>query len=68
VSHPKPYPRFVPPAPTNLVNLSLDLDLILSEESKAAVDTDWLAFHAVGDTGGIHGDDVEKAISEAMDQ
>jgi len=68
VSHPKPYPRFIPPPPTNLVNLSLDLDLILPEESKAALDTDSLAFHTVGDTGGIHGDDVEKAISEVMDQ
>jgi len=26
-----------------------------------------LIFHSVGDTGGIHGDDVEKAISDAMD-
>jgi len=68
VSPPKPYPRFISPPSTNLVNLSLDLDLILPEEAKAAVDTDSLVFHAVGDTGGIHGDDVERAISDAMDQ
>src|SRR6187200_3053861 len=67
VSYPKPYLRFIPPPFTNLVNLSLDLDLILPEESKAALDTDSLASHALGDTGGIHGDDVEKAISDAMD-
>jgi Icc-related predicted phosphoesterase len=48
--------------------LSLDLDLILPEEAKAALDTDSLIFQAVGDTGGIHGDDVEKTISAAMDQ
>jgi hypothetical protein len=68
VSPPKPYPRFIPPPPTNLNNLSLDLDLILPEEAKAALDTDSLIFQAVGDTGGIHGDDVEKTISAAMDQ
>jgi hypothetical protein len=68
VSPPKPYPRFIPLPATNLVNLSLDLDLILPEEAKAAGDSDSLVFHAVGDTGGIHGDDVERAISDAMDQ
>ena len=44
------------------------MDLILPDETKAALDTDSIVFHAVGDTGGIHGDDVEKAISHAMDQ
>jgi hypothetical protein len=68
VSPPKPYPRFIPPPATNLTNLSLDLDLILPEDAKAAGDSDSLVFHAVGDTGGIHGDDVERAISDAMDQ
>jgi hypothetical protein len=68
VADPKPYPRFIPPPTTNFVNLSLDLDLILPEEVKAAKDTDILVFHSVGDTGGIHGDDVERAISDAMEQ
>lgn len=68
VSHPKPFPGFIPPPPTNLENLSIDLDVILPDEANAALATDSLAFHAVGDTGGIHGDDVEKAISDAMDQ
>lgn len=67
VSNPKPYPRFVPPPDTNLNNLRLDLDVIMPDEANAAIETDSLAFHAVGDTGGIHGDDVEKAISDAMD-
>jgi hypothetical protein len=44
------------------------LDVILPDEAKAAEDTGVLIFHAVGDTGGIHGDNVEKAISDAMDQ
>ena len=43
------------------------LDVILPDEAKAAEDTNLLVFHSVGDTGGIHGDDVEKAISDAMD-
>ena len=68
VADPKPYPKFIPPPATNLVNLSLDLDLILPDEAKAAQDTDLLVFHSVGDTGGIHGDDVERAISNAMEQ
>lgn len=68
VADPKPYPKFIPPPATNLVNLSLDLDLILPDEAKAAQDTDSLVFHSVGDTGGIHGDDVERAISNAMEQ
>jgi hypothetical protein len=66
-SPPKPYPRFIPPPSTNLNNLSLGLDVILPDEAKAAEDAGVLVFHSVGDTGGIHGDDVEKAISDAMD-
>jgi len=66
-SPPKPYPRFIPPPSTNLTNLSLGLDVILPSEAKAAEDASVLVFHSVGDTGGIHGDDVEKAISDAMD-
>jgi hypothetical protein len=66
-SLPKPYPQFVAPPPTNLNNLSIGLDVILPEEAKAAQEAGLLVFHSVGDTGGIHGDDVEKAISDAMD-
>ena len=67
VAVPKQYPRFVPPPVTNFTNLSLALDVILPDEAKAARETGALAFHAVGDTGGIHGDDVESAIAGAMD-
>ena len=68
VSFPKSHPRFIAPPDTNLENLSLDLDIILPGEAKSAVDTNLLVFHAVGDTGGINGDDVQIAISDAMDQ
>ena len=67
VAAPKQYPRFVPPPPTNLDNLILPMDVVLPDEAKAAEDSNVLVFHSVGDTGGIHGDDVEKAISDAMD-
>ena len=68
VAAPKPYLRFVPPPPTNLNNLILPLEVILPDEAQAAIDNRVLIFHSVGDTGGIHGDDVEKAISDTMDQ
>jgi hypothetical protein len=67
VAPPKQYPRFIPPPSTNLVNLSLALDVVLPDEAKSAQDAGVLVFHSVGDTGGIHGDDVQKAISDAMD-
>lgn len=66
-SPPKPYPRFVAPPPTSLTNLSLGLDVVLPDESKAAEAAGALVFHSVGDTGGIYGDDVQTAISSAMD-
>src|SRR5882672_2572285 len=66
-SAPKPYPRFIAPPATNLSNLSLGLDVILPDESKAAEAAGVLVFHSVGDTGGIHGDEVQTAISSAMD-
>ena len=67
VAQPKPFPGFIPPPATNLNNLSLALNVILPDEAKAAEDAGALVFHAVGDSGGIHGDNVEKAISDAMD-
>lgn len=69
MSHPKPFPKFISHPLTNLQYLSLNLDLIIpEEESKAILKSHILVFHAVGDTGGINGDDVERSISEAMDQ
>jgi hypothetical protein len=41
-----------------LRKLTLDLEIILPDEAKTAVDTNKLVFHAVGDTGGVYGDFV----------
>jgi hypothetical protein len=46
--------------------LNLPLDVILPDEAKAAASANMLVFHSVGDSGGIHGDDVQKAIANAM--
>jgi Calcineurin-like phosphoesterase len=68
VASPKPYPRFIAPPPTNLVNLSLSMDVISPESAKASRDAGSLVFHALGDSGGIHGDYVQKAIADTMNQ
>jgi hypothetical protein len=68
VSEPKPHPYYISPPDTNLVNLSLDMEIILPNEAETAKPAESLVFHAVGDTGGYYGDEVEKAISNAMDQ
>jgi Calcineurin-like phosphoesterase len=68
VSPPKQYPRFVPPPITGLNNLSVALDVMLPGEAAEAESDGALVFHSVGDTGGYHGDEVEKAISDAMDK
>jgi hypothetical protein len=68
VAPPKPFPRFVPPPAPTVSNFNLPLEVILPDEVAAANQTGVLVFHSIGDTGGIHGDNVEKAISTAMDQ
>lgn len=61
--------KFIAPPFTNLQYLSLELDLVISEdESKSMHKSNIIVFHAVGDTGWINGDDVEMAIANAMDQ
>lgn len=60
--------RFIPPPLTNNVNLNLEMETVLPQESAFVEDSRKLIFHAVGDTGGVYGDDVEKAIAETMDQ
>ncbi len=67
VSPPKQAARYIPPPITNLtIDLSLSMEVILPDQAKAAEVAQMLVFHSVGDTGGIHGDDVQKAISDAM--
>ncbi|HXU20255.1 MAG TPA: metallophosphoesterase [Verrucomicrobiae bacterium] len=60
-------PYFIPPPPTNLVNLNMPMSAILPDEASVSETAGKLVFHSVGDTGGIHGDDVEIAISNAME-
>jgi hypothetical protein len=43
------------------------MNVVLAEETAAAKASNALVFHSVGDTGGIHGDNVEKAIANVMD-
>src|SRR5215475_14838227 len=58
--------RFIPPPLTNRVNLTLPLAAIMP--------TDWIiqagkiVFHTVGDTGGIHGIEVQEAVADRMEQ
>jgi len=67
VASAKPTPRFIPPPSTNLDNLTLPMNVILPAEAAAAVTANMLVFQTVGDTGGIHGDDVQKTIADAME-
>jgi hypothetical protein len=50
-----------------LFHLNLPLKTVLPDEANAAVGAGVLVFDAVGDTGGIHGDNVQKAIADAME-
>lgn len=69
VETPKSRPRFLPPPPTNLVNLNLPLDLILPGSDAHVEQTGQLIFHMVGDTGGINdGSIVQGAIEERMEE
>jgi len=67
VSSAKGTPRFLPPPPRRFDSLSLALKVVLPDEAAAAESAGTLVFDAVGDTGGVYGDDVEKAIAHAME-
>ena len=67
ISIPKDNPHFEQPPITNNVNLMLPLRVILPEKVGAAVRDKKLVFHVIGDSGGIHGDDVQVAVAEAME-
>lgn len=64
----KEYPRFEPiPVPRPAVT-SLSLSSILGEEAVNSIRASGqLAFHCLGDTGGVNGADVEENISAAME-
>jgi Calcineurin-like phosphoesterase len=67
VSSPKGTPRFAPLPTTNLDNLNLGLSVVLPEETATAESKGVLVFDAVGDTGGVYGDDAQKAVADAME-
>jgi hypothetical protein len=67
ISDPKNNPHFEKPPFTNNVNLMLPLRVIVPETAAAAAQAGQLVFHVIGDSGGIHGDDVQVAVAEAME-
>jgi len=67
ISSAKNNPHFEEPPFTNNVNLTLPLRVIVPDVAAAAAKAGKLVFHVIGDSGGIHGDDVQVAVAEAME-
>ena len=67
ISDPKNNPHFEKPPLTNNVNLILPLSVIIPQIAADAKKARKLVFHVIGDSGGIHGDDVQTAVAEAME-
>jgi Calcineurin-like phosphoesterase len=67
ISDPKNNPHFEKPPFTNNANLILPLSVIIPQAAAAAEQAGKLVFHVIGDSGGIHGDDVQTAVAEAME-
>ncbi len=67
ISDAKNNPHFEKPPLTNNVNLTLPLRVIIPAEAQAAANANKLVFHVIGDSGGIHGDDIQGAVAEAME-
>src|SRR5215475_6143633 len=67
ISSPKNNPHFEKPPFTNNVNLTLPLRVIVPDVAAAAAQAGKLVFHVIGDSGGIHGDDIQGAVAEAME-
>jgi Calcineurin-like phosphoesterase len=67
ISNAKNNPHFEPPPITNNVNLTLPLRVVVPEAAAAATAAKKLVFHVIGDSGGVHGDDVQVTVAEAME-
>jgi hypothetical protein len=67
ISDPKNNPHFEKLPITNNVNLTLPLRVVVPETAARAEKEKKLVFHLIGDSGGIHGDDVQGAVAEAME-
>lgn len=59
-------PRFHPLPAAPETNFNLSLETILPGVTEAAEQAGALAFHALGDTGGIHGAETQNAVAAAM--
>jgi hypothetical protein len=68
VALPKQSPAFIPPFLTNRTNLNLSLGAVAPHINADVQTAGRLVFHMVGDTGGIHGTDVQESIAEAMER
>lgn len=60
------HPRFIPLPPFAGTSLALPLDTVLPGSSDVSRMTGRLVFHALGDTGGVHGTETQVAIATAM--
>lgn len=67
VAAPPAAPRFYALPQPMPAHLELPLSAILPDAAAAAKAAGCLMFHAVGDTGGINGDDAQKAVADAME-
>ncbi|MBL1257939.1 metallophosphoesterase [Methylocystis sp. Sn-Cys] len=61
-------PRFHPLPHAPEADFSLSLEAILPGVTEAAEQAGALAFHALGDTGGIHGAETQNAVAAAMQE
>ena len=59
--------RFEPLPALTRNNLTLPLEVVLPTAAAVATETGVLSFHAVGDTGGEHGTDMQTAVAAAME-
>ncbi|MBV9851959.1 MAG: metallophosphoesterase [Armatimonadetes bacterium] len=67
VADPKPFMRFEPPPPTGRNTLKLPLRVVMPEAAQAIQQAGKIVFHAVGDVGGVHGTEAQRAISDVME-
>jgi predicted phosphodiesterase len=59
--------RFITPPPFTAQSLTLPLEAILPGVTEQIKQAGCLVFHALGDSGGIHGTEMQEAISAAME-
>jgi len=67
VALPSAHARFEPPPTTDARLLTLSLATVDAVEERRIAAAGKMVFHSVGDTGGIHGTDVQEAIAHQME-